>query len=150
MAKDWKEITDDEVLNFDGPQTAEIARYDRIMRKRTVEALMQVWMGLFDVKKSLHLASDKLEARMLEAEKIQKAAAASQTKLQRVTIALTVVIALSTMIYTWITWQSVQAQREANQIQREARDAQSKAAIQSPSNTMVERDARKSGARPSP
>lgn len=120
MTKDWKEISDDEILNFDGPQTAEIARYDRIMRKRTVDALSQVWAGLFDVKKSLHIVSDKLEARLLEAEKLQRKSAESQTKLQQVTIALTIVIAISTVVYTWITWQSVQAQREANQIQREA------------------------------
>lgn len=125
MAKDWKDITDDEVLNFDGPQTAEIARYDRIMRKRTVDALLQVWAGLFDLKKSLHTVSDKLETRLKEAENMQREAAKSQTKLQRVTIALTIVIAIATVVYTWITWQSVQAQREANQIQREA---QSKAA----------------------
>lgn len=132
MARDWKDITDDEILNFDGPQTAEIARYDRIMRKRTVDALMQVGAGLFDVKKSLHIVSDKLEARLLEAEKMQREAAKSQTKLQRITIALTIVIAIATVVYTWITWQSVQAQREANQIQREA---QSKAApTASPSN----------------
>jgi hypothetical protein len=132
VAKDWKDITDDEILNFDGPQTAEIARYDRIMRKRTVDALMQVWAGLFDVKKSLHIVSDKLEARLLEAEKIQREAAESQTKLQRVTIALTIVIAIATVVYTWITWQSVQAQREANQIQREAQAKSAPTA--SPSN----------------
>ena len=147
MAKDWKEISDDELLNFDGPQTAEIARYERIMNKRIVDALMEVRMGLFDVKKSMHIVTEKLEARLLEAEKIQNAAATSQGKLQRVTIALTVVIALSTVVYTWITWQSVQAQREANQIQREVRDTQAKGG---PSNPTVERDARKSGARPSP
>jgi uncharacterized protein HemX len=93
--------------------------------------------------------SDKLETRLIEAERIQKEAATSQTKLQRVTIALTVVIALSTVVYTWITWQSVQAQREANQIQRDAHAAEAKAKGQAPSNTAVERDAQKA-ARPSP
>lgn len=120
MPKDWKEITDDELLNFDGPQTAEIARYERILRQRTVDALRQVWAGLFDVKKSLHIVGDKFEARMLESEKLQRESSASQERLQRVTIGLTVVIAIATIVYTWITWQSVQAQREANAIQREA------------------------------
>jgi hypothetical protein len=120
MPKDWKDITDDEVLNFDGPQTAEIARYDRIMRKRTVDALIQVWAGLFDVKKTLHHVGEKFEARMLEAEKIQRAVGDSQDRQQRVTIGLTVVIAISTAALTWITWQSVEAQREANAIQRKA------------------------------
>ena len=149
MPKDWKEITDDEVLNFEGSQTAIIARYERIMDQKTINALMEVRMGLFDVKKSMHVVTDKLESRLIEAEKIQKEAATSQNKLQRVTIALTVVIALSTVVYTWITWQSVQAQREANQIQRNARVAEIKSTVQAPSNSAVERDAPKA-ARPSP
>ena len=119
------------------------------MDKKTIDALMEVRMGLFDVKKSMHIVTEKLEARLIEAEKIQKEAATSQHKLQRVTIALTVVIALSTVFYTWITWQSVQAQQEANQIQREARAAEAKTKVQAPSNTAVERDAPKA-ARPSP
>ena len=149
MAKDWKDITDDEVLNFDGSQTAIIARYERIMDQKTINALMEVRMGLHDVKKSMHVVTDKLEARLIEAEKIQKEAATSQHKLQWVTIALTVVIALSTVAYTLITWQSVQAQREANQIQREERAAETKPTVQVPSNTAVERDAPKAAC-PSP
>lgn len=137
MPKDWKEISDDELLNFDGPQTAEIARYDRIMSKKTVDALMQVWAGLFDVKKSLHTVADKLEGRLLAAEKVQKEAAESQAKLQRVAIALTVVIAISTVVYTWVTWQSVQAQREANQIQREALETQAQPQMQSRSESAL-------------
>ena len=121
MTKDWKNITDDELLNVDGAQSNEIiARYDRILRQRTVDALVQVRAGLFDMKKSLHIVGDKFEARMLEAEKIQRETSASQARAQRVTVWLTVVIALATIVYTLITWQSVQAQRDANAIQREA------------------------------
>jgi uncharacterized protein HemX len=135
MPRDWKDISDDEVLNFEGPQTAIIARYERIMDQKTINALMEVRAGLFDVKKSMHVVTDKLEKRLIEAEKIQKEAAISQNKLQRVTIALTVVIALSTVVYTWITWQSVQAQHEANQIQRETLAAEKQSSAQMPSNT---------------
>ena len=102
MSKDWKDVTDDELLNFGGSQSAEvIARYQRIMDKKTIDAMNN--------------------------------AAASQRKLQWVTVALTVVIAISTVAYTCITWQSVQAQREANQIQREARDAEVKEKLERPS-----------------
>lgn len=38
---------------------------------------------------------------------------------QKAIIALTVVIAFATMCYTYITWLSVQAMREANEIQRQ-------------------------------
>ena len=127
MPKDWKELTDDDLLNYEGPLTAQIARYDRIMAKKMHDALQNVWGGLFDVKKAMHSSTAKIEARLTESEKIQRKAAASQTTLQGVTIALTVVIALSTVVYTWITWQSVQAQREANQIQREQRAAEANA-----------------------
>jgi preprotein translocase subunit SecG len=127
MPKDWKELTDDDLLNYEGPLTAQIARYDRIMAKKMHDALENVWGGLFDVKKAMHSSTEKIEKRLVESEKIQKDAAGSQTRLQRVTIALTVVIALSTVAYTWITWQSVQAQREANQIQREQRGAEANA-----------------------
>ena len=120
MPTNWTDLTDDDLLNFNGPQTAEIARYERIMQHRTNVALEQVWAGLFDVKKSLHLVGEKFEARMLEAEEIQRASSVSQGRAQVVTIVLTIVIALSTVVYTWITWQSVATQREANAIQREA------------------------------
>ncbi len=120
MSKSWEELTDEELLNTSGSQSAEaIARYQRIMNKKTINALMEVRMGLFDVKKSMHVVTDKLVERLLEAEKIQKEAAKSQGALQKVTIALTIVIAISTVAYTYITWQSVKAQREANAIQRE-------------------------------
>lgn len=143
MPKDWKDLTDDEILNFAGSQTADIARYQRIMEKKTIDALLEVRAGLFDVKKSMHIVTEKIEARLLEFEKLQRESAASQRRLQRVTIALTVVIALSTVVYTWITWQSVQAQREANRIQREALLVKKHASVKSPSNSTVERDAPK-------
>jgi hypothetical protein len=72
MPKDWKEISDDELLNFNGPQTAEIARYQRIMEQKTFTALMDVRAGLFDVKRSMHVVTDKLVERFVEFEKTQK------------------------------------------------------------------------------
>lgn len=48
----------------------------------------------------------------------------AQGRQQRIVIALTIVIALSTVLYTWITYQSVQAMREANQIQRQSLERQ--------------------------
>jgi hypothetical protein len=111
---------------------------------------MRLWKFVWGfLKKSMHVVTDKLEARSIEAEKIQSKAATSQSKLQSVTIALTVVIARSTVAYTWITWQSVQAQREANQIQREARATETKSTVQATSNSSADRDA-PIAARPTP
>ena len=75
----------------------------------------------------------------------------SQARQQAVLIALSVVVALSTAVYTWITWQSVAAMRDANEIQRQLLRLQKTSAIpQTAPNPTVERDARKSGARPLP
>src|ERR687888_188212 len=43
----------------------------------------------------------------------------AQGRHQKALIALTVVIALATLCYTYITWLSVKAMREANEIQRQ-------------------------------
>lgn len=137
MAKDWDEMTDDDLLNTSGSsQSAEvIARYQRIMDKKTINALMEVRAGLFDVKKSMHLVTDKLVERILSVENLQKKSAKSQGRLQIVTIVLTIVIAISTVAYTWITWQTVKEQREANAIQREMMN-QNK--VKNPSNNALQ------------
>ena len=121
-AKDWQDLSDDEILNYQGPgdYLGVMYRYDRIMAHKTVMGLGQVWAGLFDVKKAMHHTADQLERRLKAAEELQKQSSAAQTKLQRVTLWLTLVIAAATVAYTWITWESVKVQREANQIQRDA------------------------------
>ncbi len=119
MARDWKQIDIDEILNFDEAHTGRMAQYERIMRHREIEALHSVRAGLFDVKKTIHQTSDRLEKRLEVLEGLQANAAKTQGMLQRITIALTVVIALATVTYTWVTWQAVQAQREANEIQEQ-------------------------------
>ena len=51
MPKDWKEFSNDEILNFDGSQTAIMARYERIMQQRSTEAvigLREKVMGLME------------------------------------------------------------------------------------------------------
>ena len=120
--KNWNEISDDELLNDAGAgdKFGQLMRYDRIMLNKTVVALDNLWGGLFDLKKALHAVTDKIDARLASAEQTQKEAAASANKLQGIVVALTIVIAVCTIAYTWITWESVQAQREANQIQRES------------------------------
>lgn len=99
MPIDWKEISDDENLNFEGGNTALNARYDRILRHKETLALKQL-------KESISNAA-KLQSRSLW-----------------VTLGLTAVIAIATIFYTVSTWQSVQVQREANAIQREVLETQ--------------------------
>jgi hypothetical protein len=84
------------------------------------QSLMQVRAGLLDVKKTLHSGAARFDARMTEAGAVQQAAAKSQNRLMGATVILTLAIAIATGFYTWITWLSVEAQREANEIQQAA------------------------------
>jgi hypothetical protein len=119
VPKDWRQISDEEILNFDGPQTAEIARYERIMRQRSVEATRSLRDGLAGLMETIYRASQLLKERADALLNEQKASAATQGRQQKLVIALTVVIAAATAMYTWITWESVKAMREGNAIQKE-------------------------------
>lgn len=112
MPKDWKEIDTDEVLNFEGPQTAQIARYERIMQQRNIEATNLLKDKVTGLTETIYRASQGIQEKY-------DAYSSSQTKQQNIIIALTVVIALSTAVYTFITWQSVSAMKESNNIQKQ-------------------------------
>ncbi len=45
MKTDWTTISTDDLLNWDGAQTDQIARYDRIMRHRETVTLENVNQG---------------------------------------------------------------------------------------------------------
>ena len=119
MPTGWRDIEIDEILNYAEANTGQMNRYDRIMRQYEVDALNNVRGGLFDLKRSVHIASDKLVAQLEKSEAALMEANKKQGRLQTVTVILTVVIALATISYTVVTWQSVQVQREANEIQRQ-------------------------------
>ncbi len=125
MKTHWEEIKTDEMLNYEGGQTHEIARYDRIMRHREIVELINVSNALFDLKGAVHKSTKQLETSINEAAKKQERA-------QKVGIALTVVIAIATVAYAGTTLWSVQTQREANEIQRELLELQSTAIPHSP------------------
>lgn len=112
MPQDWTDISEDDLLNYEGGNTGQMARYDRIMRRNTNLELRNVHAGLHDVKVATIKSSERIESAL-------KDAANSSKKFQKATIALTLVIAISTAIYTWVTWSSVQASLEANTIQKE-------------------------------
>ena len=117
MKTDWTKISTDELLNWDGAQTDQIARYDRIMRHRETVKLQDVGNALIDLKSAMHKSTNRLENSIGNAANMQRRA-------QWFTIGLTVVIAFATLTYAWSTWQSVQVQRDANAIQRELLESQ--------------------------
>ncbi|MEX0739046.1 MAG: hypothetical protein WD071_06875 [Pseudohongiella sp.] len=112
MPKDWKDISDDELLNFDGAQTNLISRYERIMQKKMIENVNNLNLKITGLMETIYRASQGLKDRF-------DASAKAQKKQQNIIIALTIVIAISTALYTFITWQSVSAMRESNDIQRQ-------------------------------
>lgn len=119
MPKDWKDITDDEILNFAGPQTADIARLDRILQKRSTDAVLQLRDKLTGLIETIYRASQGLEEKAKEVMNQYKSAADAQRRQQNMLLILSIVVAISTVTYTAITWQSVKAMREANTIQRQ-------------------------------
>ena len=112
MARDWKEIDTDEVLNFEGAETKKIARYERIMQQHSIEATNQLSDKITGLMETIYRASQGIQNKY-------DAYSRSQSKQQNIIIALTIVIAISTAAYTFITWQSVAAMKEANSIQRQ-------------------------------
>jgi len=151
MPKDWKEISNDEILNFDGSQTAIMARYERIMQQRSTDAVIGLRDRITGLMETIYRASQGIQEKTDKLLELYNRISRSQARQQVVIIVLSVVVAFSTAAYTWITWQSVAAMREANEIQRQLLQLQTRStAVQTAPNPTVERDARKSGARPSP
>ena len=117
MKTHWKKIKIDEILDYSNADTGELGRYDRIMRQYEIEALSSVRAGLLDLEMSVHSTGNGLVDRIESFEKATTIATRRQGKVQIVTVWLTIVIALASVAYTWVTWESVQAQRESNRIQ---------------------------------
>src|SRR6266446_2382469 len=114
MPKDWKEISNDEILNFDGSQTAIMARYERIMQQRSTEAVIGLREKVTGLMETIYRASQGIQEKTDKLLELYNRISASQSRQQTVVICLTVVLAISTALYTWITWQSVAAMRESN------------------------------------
>lgn len=117
MPKDWKQITDDEILNFEEAHTAKMARYERIMQQRNIESLISLRDKLTGLMETIYRASQGMKEKTDELITLYDKFTQSQGRQQIIIIILTVVIAASTTAYTWITWESVSAMREANKIQ---------------------------------
>jgi hypothetical protein len=151
MPKDWKEISNDELLNFDGSQTAIMARYERIMQQRSTDAVIGLRDKVTGLMETIYRASQGIQEKTDKLSELYNRISVSQSRQQAVVIGLTVVLAISTALYTWITWQSVAAMREGNEIQRQLLYLQkANSGTQTMPSSTVERETRKSGARPSP
>ena len=119
MPKDWKEIPDDEILNFEGADTAKMARYERIMQKKSIDAVLGLRDKLVGLMDTIYRASQGLKEKTDQLFLLYGEISRSQGRQQNILIGLSIVVAISTAVYTWITWQSVTAMREANEIQHQ-------------------------------
>ena len=105
MPREWKDITIDENLNYEGAQTAEIARYDRIMQHRTNEAM------------------NGLANRLDQAIDTMKFAGIAQGKQQSAMIWLTIALVFCTIAYTLTNIFSVLELSKSNDIQGRVAEA---------------------------
>ena len=112
MTGKWEEISEDEILDYSGSGTGINERYGRIMQKKSIDSVNSLIDKITGLGETIYRASQGMQNKY-------DSYSISQTKQQRIVFALTVAILLSTFTYTWITWQSVSAIREANEIQRQ-------------------------------
>ena len=118
---------------------------------RATEAVTRLGDKVTGLMETIYRASQGIQDKADTLFALYDRISRSQTWQQRIVISLTVVLALSTIAYTWITWLSVSAMRDANEIQLELLKVQQKSSAAPPApNRTVETDARKSGARGSP
>lgn len=118
---------------------------------RSTEAMIRLGDKVTGLMETIYRASQGIQEKAETLFSLYDRISRSQTRQHRIVIGLTVVLALSTIAYTVITWLSVSAMREANEIQRQVLKLQQQnTAAQPAPNRTVETDARKSGARGSP
>ncbi len=138
MTRDYKSLSDDDLLNYDDPTTGTMDRYRRIMQHRNNEALLQVAKQLQGVTETIYRASqgaqekadqvivkadtfigklDEVISRADQALVRADAAAAEQKTQQRAMKSLTLVLAISTVLYTLINAVAAYEAYLANQIQ---------------------------------
>lgn len=120
MNSDWNNVTDDEILNNTGNRDNPItARYERILQKRMTDTTVELKDKLVGLMETIYRASQGIQEKAEKLFSLHDRISRSQTRQQNVLIGLSVVVAVSTAVYTWITWQSVEAMREANEIQKQ-------------------------------
>lgn len=119
MPKNWNEIPDDEILNFEDAHTGKMARYERIMQQKSIQATIGLRDKVTGLMETIYRASQGLKEKTTDLISLYEKISNAQSRQQKILIALSIVIAASTSVYTVITWQSVATMREANEIQRQ-------------------------------
>lgn len=133
MPKKYEDIDVQELLDYEGAETAKMARFERIMQHRTIEAmnglsgrlddiikeltvvtstLIKVTGRLDGVTQTIHRVGQLAQAKADEAIAAGNQAGAAQAKQQSAMTWLTVALALCTLAYTGINaWVAVEMRR---------------------------------------
>ena len=133
MNADSKDDSDEVIVNFTGARdNPTTARYERILQKRLTDAVRELKDKLTGLVETIYRASQGLQEKSDRLSTLYERFSRSQGRQQLALIILSVVVAISTAVYTWITWQSVVAMREANEIQRQLVTLQKQSSVPQP------------------
>ena len=120
-------ISDKELVDYAGnPNTVPTAQLERLIQIRSKNALIDLGEQVKGLTETMYRASQGVQDKADSLIQLYNNISRAQTRQQAVVIVLTVVIAISSALYTWITYKSVQAMREANEIQHELLQLQRK------------------------
>lgn len=118
------EISLEEALNYEGPNTALMDRYNRIVQAHAIKSMGRLADGLVGVMETIHrgaqLAAEKAEAAMKKADDAIKSAdmgAEEQRRQQRAMWWLTAALVACTAVYTVINGIGLYEASRANDIQ---------------------------------
>src|SRR5882672_6328915 len=113
---DPETITDKELVENTGSVgTVPVAQIERLLQVRTKNALVELREQVKGLTTTLYRASEGLKEKADGLIALYNKISNGQSRQQLVVICLTLVIAASTLLYTWITWKSVEAMQEANE-----------------------------------
>ncbi len=115
--KNWDELETYELLGSNTENPGKKSQYERIMLNKLIEAVSDLNEMLKGVGKTIYNAHQGFNDKADELKITYKEIAKSQSRMQILIITLTLIIALSTVAYVFITWQSVSAMKESNIIQ---------------------------------
>jgi hypothetical protein len=128
-SRNWTDDPEiDELLNSGTANTGEMAKFDRIMQHRAIEAMNGLHDGLRGVMQSVQRAAGVAADKTDEVVNKVEAAGRQQARQQRAMVCLTSVLAIATAVYTAINILVAVEMNRANDIQREMVAATNKAA----------------------
>ena len=107
------------ILEFSGDGEGLNAKYNRIILQGLTDKVHALSEHVYKAHQGIKEKTDEISGKY---EATSKKQAKIQNQLQIMIVLLTLVIAISTAFYTWITWESVSTMRDANEIQRQFLD----------------------------